>query len=313
MAPCTVCQWFKNEKKLGREEAIRGRRRGRKPGFGRLLDPEQEAEVQEVIMNSYPWDHGLDFELWTRRALQAWILQKYGIKISFSGLSYYLKRWGMSFQRPCKQAIEQNPEKVKEWQTKIYPEIAERAKKEGAIIYWSDETGVKKDSNWLGGFSRKGHTPVLKIQDGRWKSATRISAISNEGVVRYKIQDKPMNQETFIEFLEQLLKEEPRKIFLIVDNLAVHKSKAVREWVQERKDRIELFYLPPYSPEQNPDEFVNRAVKTEIRSRVARSQSVLKEKVASFMAKLSKDISMIKSMFQFPTVSYTEFPYLVSG
>lgn len=100
---------------------------------------------------------------------------------------------------------------------------------------------------------------MFVCHDGRWKTVTMVSAISNQGLLRFKVQDKSMNQFSFIEFLQSMIEDEPKKIFLIVDNLKAHKSKAVNTWAKAHKDRIELFFLPPYRLEINPDAYVNRA------------------------------------------------------
>ena len=98
-----------------------------------------------------------------------------------------------------------------------------------------------------------------------------VSAIFNQGLLRFKVQDKSMDQFSFTEFLQSMIEDEAKKIFLIVDNLKAHKSKAVNAWAEAHKDRIELFFLPPYSPDLNPDEYVNRALKTDIRSRAPKA------------------------------------------
>jgi transposase len=184
---------------------------------------------------------------------------------------------GLNVQRPAKSAIEQDDERVQKWKLEEYPAIAKRAKVENAIIYWADETAVKHDTNWVTGYSPIGQTPILGCDDGRWKTATMVSGISNQGLLRFKVQDKPLNQESFIAFMEDLIEDDERKLFLIVDNLRAHKSKMVMQWASEHKDRIELFFLPPYSPEHNPDEYVNRALKTDIRSRAPAQIEKLKD------------------------------------
>lgn len=120
-----------------------------------------------------------------------------------------------------------------------------------------------------------------------------VSAISNQGLLRFKVQDKPLNQEDFIAFMEDLIEDEERKIFLIVDNLRAHKSKMVMQWASEHKDRIELFFLPPYSSELNPDEYVNRALKTDIRSRAPAQIEKLKDRTHKFMRKLARSARRI--------------------
>ena len=304
VARSTVYKWFKNAENSNEEEATQGGQRGRPKGIGSKLTKEQEAHIRSLILDKNPKQLKFDFALWTRRAVRALILRECKVELSISRVGVYLRSWGFSPQRPMKRAIEQNSEVVAKWKQEQYPEIARRAKQENAVIYWSDETAVKHDTNWVTGYSPVGQTPILKTYDGRWKTATMVSAISNQGLLRFKIQDKPMNQFTFIEFLEDLIKDEPRKIFLIVDNLRVHKSKVVTQWVEEHKDQIELFFLPPYSPELNPDEYVNRALKTDIRSRAPAKIDQLKKRAEKFMKKVSSKTRWILKIFDIEHVRY---------
>lgn len=221
-----------------------------------------------------------------------------------TAVGVYLRSWGLTVQRPAKRAIEQDDERVRIWKLEEYPAIAKRAKAENAIIYWADETAVRHDTNWVTGYSPIGQTPILECYDGRWKTATMVSAISNQGLLRFKVQDKPLNQEDFIAFMEDLIEDEERKIFLIVDNLRAHKSKMVMQWASEHKDRIELFFLPPYSPELNPDEYVNRALKTDIRSRTPAQIEKLKDRTHKFMRKLARSARRILKIFEIEEVRY---------
>ena len=118
-----------------------------------------------------------------------------------TAVGVYLRSWGLTVQRPAKRAIEQDDERVRIWKLEEYPAIAKRAKAENAIIYWADETAVRHDTNWVTGYSPIGQTPILECYDGRWKTATMVSAIYNQGLLRFKVQDKPLNQEDFIAFM----------------------------------------------------------------------------------------------------------------
>ena len=88
-------------------------------------------------------------------------------------------------------------------------------------------------------------------------SVNMISSLTNQGKVEFMIYTGTMNADRFIEFLKQLIKAKGRKIYLILDNLRVHHSKLVKQWVEENKECLELFFLPSYSPEKNPDEYLN--------------------------------------------------------
>ena len=300
----TVYKWFRNAAASTEEQATAGGQRGRPKGMGSKLTPAQESQIRKMIIDKNPKQLKFDFALWTRRALRALIKREFQIELSLPTVGVYLRSWGMSAQRPARRAIEQDDERVRQWKQEQYPAIARRAKAENAVIYWGDETAVKHDANWITGYSPKGQTPVLKCHDGRWKTATMISAISNQGLLRFKVQDKPMNQQSFIEFLENLIEDEDRKIFLIIDNLKVHKSKLVSQWADEHKDRIELFFLPPYSPELNPDEYVNRALKTDIRSRAPAAVEGLKKRTMKVMTKMARSTRRILKIFEIEPVRY---------
>ena len=85
------------------------------------------------------------------------------------------------------------------------------------------------------------------------ETLSTISTVTNQGKVEFMIYEGTMNADRFITFLKQLIKGKKQKIYLILDNLRVHHSKIVKEWVAENKEGIELFFLPSYSPEKNPD------------------------------------------------------------
>lgn len=300
----TLYKWKRRAKQLSESDAVQGGSRGRPVGSCRSLTAEQEALIKNYVIDKSPKQLKFDFALWTRRAVMALIRRELGINLSIRAVGNYLTRWGMTSQRPTHRAIEQNPEQIKSWVESQYPEIAKRAKAEGAIIYWSDETAIKHDCNWVTGYSPCGKTPIIECHDGRWTTATMVSAISNQGLLRFKIQDKAMNQDLFIEFLTELISDEKRKIFLIVDNLQVHHGKKVREWVQAHKNQIELFYLPPYAPELNPDEYVNRALKTDIRSRAPAKIKALKTRAQKFMSKMARKAHWITKIFTYESVAY---------
>lgn len=298
----TVCKWFRNAEKTSEEQATTGGQRGRPKGIGAKLTAEQAQVIRNLIIDKNPRQLKFDFALWTRRAVKALIKRQYQIELSLHTVGVYLRSWGLSVQRPARRAIERNDERVLQWKSEQYPATAKRAKTEGAVIYWADETAVKHDTNWVTGYAPKGQTPILKCHDGRWKTATMGSAISNQGLLRFRVQDQPLNQHTFIEFPECMIKDEEKKIFLIVDNLRVHRSKLLTAWVQAHKDRIELFFLPPYSPEINPDEYVNRALKTEIRSRAPAKIENLKKRTQRFMSKMAGSARKILKIFEIEQV-----------
>jgi len=293
--------------KLYKEHGIKGlklRRPGRKVGSGRRLSPEQEQIIQKMIREKMPDQLKLPFALWNRRAIQALIKEQFSIDLPTRTINHYLKRWGFTPQRPIKRAYEQNPKKVQQWLESTYPAIEERARTEDAEIHWGDETGISNDCNYGRSYAPKGQTPVVRRNASRF-SSSMISSITRQGKVRFMCYQGAMNSQLFLRFLKRLVKDSPRKIFLIIDNLPVHHSKPVKEWLAEHVNEIELFYLPAYSPERNPDEYLNRDLKQSVASKVpARNKHQLIKQVTSHMKSIQKLPVRVKSYFKNPNVLY---------
>ena len=70
-----------------------------------------------------------------------------------------------------------------------------------------------------------------------------------------------MNSDKLIDSMRRLVHDSTKKVFLILDNLRVRRSKKVQTWLEKHRDEIEIFYLPPYAPEYNPDELMNSDLK----------------------------------------------------
>ncbi len=172
----------------------------------------------------------------------------------------YLKRWGYTAKKPGRHSKNQDPEEVRTWLEETYPAIEKRANEEGADIYWCDETGRQADQQPGYGYAKKGKPATMKVPDSHIR-VSQISAISNEGSVRFMTYTQTMTAALFIVFLGKLVAGRSRKLFLIVDRLKAHDAAAVEAWVAEHQDQIELFYLPRYSPERNPDEYLNNDLK----------------------------------------------------
>ena len=105
--------------------------------------------------------------------------------------------------------------------------------------------------------------------------------------------------------MARLIKDSTKKVFLILDNLRVHHSKATQKWLEVSKDKIEMFFLPPYAPEFNPDEYLNSNLKQRIRSGVpAGSVDDLTKKTRSFMKMLQCRPHHVKKHFEHPMIAY---------
>jgi len=290
--------------KKGGSKAIRLARRGRRDGEQRTLSPEMESQLKRALIDKTPDQLKLSFALWTRDAVRLLIKQQYGIAMPIRTVGEYLKRWGFTPQKPVKRAYEQNTETVRKWLDKDYPIIAARAKKEKAEIHWGDETGIQTGANRVRGFSPRGETPIIRMVAKR-SHIGMISAITNGGKVRFMMYRDAMNTGLLIKFMGRLIKDIDRKVFLILDNLRVHHGKDVKCWLEKHREQIDIFYLPSYSPELNPDEYLNGNLKNKVHSGTPiRNREDMEKKTLSFMRTLVKRPAHVRSYFKHPKVAY---------
>jgi transposase len=294
--------WHKYRR--GGKTAIQVKMRGRRNGEKKTLTEEQERDIQRLVIDKMPDQMKLPFALWTREAIRQLIQQRFGIVMPIRTIGEYLKRWGFTVRKPVKRAYEQNPEEVNRWLRESYPVIAAEAKKEKAEIYWGDETGLQTTAHQARGFAPKGKKPVLRIS-AKKNSISMMSAINNEGQMRFMLYKRGMTAKLLIKFMGRLIRDAKRKVYLIVDNLRSHHSKDVKEWVQEHQKKIAVFYLPAYSPELNPDEYLNNDLKGRVHAGVpARSEEDLRKKTLSHMRSIAKRPHHVKNFFKHPAVKY---------
>lgn len=259
----TVNIWLKRYRAQGDDGVLDGRRISPRRGKGVLTAKEAE-KVRRWIADKMPDQLKLPFALWTARAVLELIERRFGKRLGLSTVQLYLKRWGLSPQKPLARARERSPSAIAAWLEREYPEIAKRAKAERAAIYWGDETGISNQDQIGRTWAPKGQTPIV-ARSARRITQSLISAVSNRGLMRFMFYDGALNADRFIAFLRRLIKEARQKVFLIVDNLKVHHAKKVKTWVASHAHEIELFYLPAYAPDHNPDEYLNNDLKQKLR------------------------------------------------
>lgn len=296
----TIWQSYKREG----SKAISLGRRGRRPGEKRHLTREQEAEVKRALIDKTPDQLKFPFALWTRDAVRMLIGRLYGLEMPIRTVGEYLRRWNFTPQKPVKRACEQKPEAVRQWLDTEYPQIAARAREEKWEIYWGDETGIQTDAYVARGYAPRGKTPEIRLA-ARKNHVSMISAITNQGQMRFMMYRGAMNSRLLIQFMSRLIRDAKRKVFLILDNLRAHHSKLVKRWLDRHREEIEVFFLPPYSPELNPDEYLNGDLKSRVHSgNPARSQDELEHKVRSFLRTLLRRPWKVAKYFKHPKVTY---------
>jgi transposase len=283
--------------------AVKAVKMGRPKNSGKLTQEQQDV-IKKLIVDKNPNQLKLQGFLWDRENVRDLIKRMFNEEIALQNISVYLRKWGMSPQRPIKQSYKQNPEEVQKWLEEEYPSIKERAKEENAEIEWGDETGCQNETNYVKGYAPVGQTPVLPVGNEHVK-VNMISTISNKGKMRFMFYRGSMNAKVLIKFLRRLVMGTNRKIFLILDNMKDHHAILVQEWLKRHKEEIEIFYLPSYSPQHNPDEYLNGNLKRELAKKgYSKDADELESKARGTMKKLQLNTEHIKSFFQAEKVKY---------
>lgn len=186
----------------------------------------------------------------------------------------------------------------------LYPEIVKRAKQARGIVVWGYETGLRTDDVRGRSYAPRGRTPLVRVCQTRIKLSL-ITAVTNKGELRWMVVDGAVNAPTFLRFLERLIREARRKVFLIVDRLKAHRTRLVRDWLAAHQSKIEVHYLPSYSPDLNPDEGVNADLKQALpRREPARSKEQLRQAADRHMRIRSRRQQRIRIIFQHPQCHY---------
>jgi transposase len=274
------------------------------PGRPPRLEGKQLRWLHKAITTKNPLQYRFEFALWTRGMVRELIRERFGVRLSDVSVGRLLRKMGLSPQKPLRRAYEQDPELVQSWLAKDFPKIQALAKKTRATLYFSDESGVRSDFHSGTTWAPRGKTPIVEATGQRY-GMNMVSAISPRGDMRFMTVAGRMNAGKFIEFLKRLLHNTKRPVFLIVDNHPSHRARKVFEFVRKTKGKLRLFFLPPYSPELNPDELVWNHLKNHgIGKRIVRSREDLKRVVIGHLRFLQKTPDLIRAFFHEPHVLY---------
>lgn len=297
----SVHNWTKAYRDGG-DVALRTKPMGR-PKRSTLLG-HQAAAVVNHITDRTPDQLKLPFVLWTREAVQQLIGDRFDLHVSLSTVGRCLRRWGFTPQKPVRRAYEQDPQAVDHWLQETYPKIKARAKREKAEIHWEDEMGLRSDHQTGTTYAPRGKTPTIAGTGQRF-GCNMISTITNHGTLRFMVFKHRFTADVMLEFLRRLVRQADRKLFVILDGHPVHRSKTVKTWVADRADQIELFQLPGYAPQLNPDELLNQDVKSNALGRKRPSnQDQMITDVRSYLRGTQRRPAIVRSYFEEEHVRY---------
>jgi transposase len=275
-----------------------------KPGRPTKFTADDLRWLSRTIRASDPRQFQLPFALWTRRIVRDLLRRERGVRVSDVTVGRALRKLGLSPQRPLRRAWQQSPEAVDQWKQQVYPEIRRRAQAEGARIYFADEAGMRSDYHAGTTWAPAGETPVVKATGARF-GVNMISAVAPSGEMRFRLVEGTVNAGVFADFIERVAADAgERKVFLIVDGHPSHRSRVVQRKLKALDGQVELFFLPPYSPELNPDELVWSHVKRRIGRAAVTDKDDLKQRLISALRSLQKMPSKIMAFFRHPECRY---------
>ena len=299
----TISRWW-TAYRHGGLDAIPQARTGRPEGSGRTLTPDQERHLQHLLDAHNPQDLGIAAPLWTRGAIAELIQKECHVAMPLRTVGLYLKRWGYAPKRPRRKAAKQVPAEVREWLEQTYPAVAARAEKEGADIWWEDETGLDADEYRGQGYARRGQTPEKEVSGDR-RRINVVSAITADGDVQFQTYRGTMTAAVFLAFLVALVAATPRKMVLVVDRLRAHLTPEVMDWLADHQRQITLVVLPRYAPELNVEEYLNNDLKGQVNAPgLPSGVEKLRANVEGVLEKLKGMPERVMSYFCHPDVQY---------
>jgi len=233
--------------------------------------------------------YGFEDPYWTARKVITMIDRQFGIQLSRVTAWNYLRRSNLTPQKPGTLYREQDPEKKRRWVEKEYPAILEQAKRTDAVIFFQDECSVSLQPSTHRTWGTRGKTPILRIT-GKRGGVNCLSSVSTEGHLHHWVWRGKVETDTIYNYLVDLRSHFPdREVIVIMDNSPLHKA----QWLQMNAmgvPGLHIRYLPPYSPELNPDEKVWRHLKrVKLKHHGARSVAELKELLETKLAEIASE------------------------
>jgi len=290
-----VYNWINTYKKKG----LNGLNQKKASGATPKLSPNEVKKIIKMLEKTAD-NYGFESPLWDCKKITQLIKEKFGKTIHFSNVWRFLQKFGLSSQKPQRQAKERDEEKVKEWVEKIWPKILMHAKRWQAMIYFQDESAVKLTALLGTTWAKKGNTPVVKVT-GKRGTICVTSAISPAGrmVFRLEKEKETIKAKQHIDFLKQVQKNHPhRKIIIIEDKARPHIAKEVSQFVESQKNKLAIYFLPSYSPELNPDEHVWAYLKGfKLKAHQTKSMKEFRPLVLSKMRSIQRKKNLVSSFF----------------
>lgn len=296
----SIYRWLRRYEDKGLEGLVEKIAQGPEP----KLDEKQRQQVKRWILGKDPRQYGFDFGLWSRRIVQSLIQDKLGVELGLTAVGRLLASLEITPQKPLRRAYERDPQAVAWWQEVTYPKLKRRAQRLGAKIFFLDEAGFQSDPPLARTYGLKGQTPVVRTS-GQRQSLNVISAVNARGEFWAATYTGKLDATSFVLFLQNFMKGRTGKVFLVVDGHPAHKAKVVKEYVQSLEGRLELYFLPPYAPDLNPDEFVWAHMKSNgVSKKPLKQNESLQQRIEEDLNAITGNRQLVRSFFCAASVAY---------
>lgn len=266
------------------------------PGRPAKLDESQMRWLAQAVTDQTPLAHGFDVGLWTLSLMRELIRRQFGHTLALASVSRVMRLLGITVQKPLYRAWQQDPERVRQWESEDFPAIKQQARALGATVFFADESGIRSDYHTGTTWAPAGQTPIVSAT-GRRFSLNMLSAVSPKGEFRFMLHDGTVTAPVFKSFLQRLMAGATNPVFVVVDGHPTHKSKLVREFVDSQAGQLQLYFLPPYSPQLNPDEQVWAHVKRRVSSQLVESKDEMKRLALGALRRIQKLPALVRSFF----------------
>lgn len=289
----SVSRWFVKSSKFGEHSLRKTKAKGAKP----KLTINEKIDIINCLKES-AINFGFETPLWTAKRIQQLIIKRKKVKIHISNICGWLKKIGLTPQKPKKNPPQRDERLVKKWIKHEWPKIEEHRRRWQAILYFIDEAGISLIPYVGRTWAQKGKTPIISVTGNRGGFCVS-SGITPAGKFVFRIEKGKINSNSHLDFLQKIIKQHPnRKIIVVADNASSHKSNLIKGFVESNKKRFALYHIPPYSPDLNPDEHIWSYLKAyELKAHQAQNISDLKKLTNKKLKKIQRNPELIKSFF----------------
>ncbi len=289
----TLYRWrMRYEKNNSLESLVRKQGSGRK----RILEQEELDVLKGIVLKpASEFDYETDF--WTCRRLIQITKKEFHIEISQPTMWRMLRSLDLTYQKPKRKYHEADDATRQDWLENELPVILSTVKKYRAILYFEDESNISLTAVLGKTWAPRGITPIQEVTGSR-ASVSAMSAISKSGRLLFTLHEKRIASKEVIHFLDQMLQHHKRRhLVVVMDQASPHTSKMTKAFIAKQK-RLHVFYLPPYSPDFNPDEEVWNYLKNEeLKSHQAKTKDEIRQLTQTKLDSMSNNPKLLRGIF----------------